>query len=117
MRVILSVELGCLGLIAGAVWEHLDELNEKVRWSLAFTGFGLVGDFDSTTTDLTTSWKELVGPITQVQDRIVQSWELDPVFDALAADLPEGHPGGLILFFKEDSTQFQKGSQIGRAHV
>ena len=86
---ILSVELGCLGLIAGAVWEHLDELNEKVRWSLAFTGFGLVGDFDSTTTDLTTLREKVAGPITEVPDRIVQSWELAPVFDALAADLSE----------------------------
>ena len=87
-------------------------MNEKVRWSLAFTGSGLVGDFDSGTTNLTTPWKELVGPIAEVPDRIVQLWELDPVFDALAADLPERHPGRLILFFKENSTQFHEGSLV-----
>ena len=66
---------------------------KQVRWSLAFTGSGLVDHFNSGTTNLTTSWEELVGPIAEVADRIVQLWELDPVFDALAADLPEGHPG------------------------
>ena len=99
-------------LVAGAIGADLYELNIQVRWSFAFTGPGLVGDFDSGTTDFTTSWEELVCPIAQVPDRIVQLWELDPVFDALAADLPEGHPGRLILVFQQDFTEFQKGSLI-----
>ena len=34
------------------------------------------------------------------------------MFDALAADLPEGHPGGLIPVFQEDCAQFQEGSLV-----
>ena len=77
------------GLIAGAVREHLDELDIQVRWSLAFTGFGLVGDFNSATANLTTPREKGVGPITEPPDGVIPSWQLDPVFDALAADLPE----------------------------
>ena len=75
-------------------------------------GLGLVDDFHSVTTDLTALWEIVTGPIADVPDRIVQSRELDPVFDALGADLPERHPGRLILVFQEDFAQFQKGGLI-----
>ena len=87
-------------------------MNKQIRWSLAFAGFRLVGNFDFIARDFTTSWEIITGPIAEVPDRIVQSWELDPVFDALAADLPEGHPGRSILVFQEDIAQFQKGGLV-----
>ena len=99
-------------LIAGAIREDLDELDIQVRRPLAFTGFGLVRYLHSVTTDFTTRREKVTGPIGKVQDRIIQPWELDPVFNALAADLPERHPGRLILVFEEDSTQFHEGSLI-----
>jgi len=75
-------------------------------------GLGLVDNFHSVARDLTTPWEIITGPIAEVSDRIVQSWELDPVFAALTADLPERHPGGSILVFQEDFTEFEKRSLV-----
>jgi len=101
------------GLIAGTVRPHSHELDEQVRWSPGAAGFGLAGDFDPLSLDFAAPWEEITSPIIEVADGIVQSRELCPVPLPLAADLPEGHPGGLIVVFQEDGTQFKETSLIG----
>jgi hypothetical protein len=112
LGIILHIGYVHWGLIAGAVRVYFDELNIQVRWSFALAGLGLVDDFHLIARNLTTPWEIVTGPIAEVPDRIVESWELDPVLDTLTADLPEGHPGRSILVFQEDFAQFQKSGLV-----
>jgi len=89
-------------------------LDIKVRWSPAFTGFGLVGDLHFIASDLPTPSKIIVGPIFNALHGVVQTRELYPVLVTLRTDLPDGEPRGvvLVLVVQEDVAQFQKGCLV-----
>lgn len=81
------------GLIAGTVRPDPLEFHIQVRQSFGATRFRLVDHPHPVTSDLATPRKILVSPISQAQDGIIQARELLPVFVALAAEFPYGHPG------------------------